>query len=1166
MKTAAFLIICAAIMATGAHAQGVNPTAPQAEDKADVGDVGDGSPVPVDQLVDSPSATMSDTSENARAEAYFEATRTYEEHARDLREQLRELAERKYKERRAKIEANYKNQLEPVNALERRRRLEAIEAFERFIATHTTDREFLPDAIFRLAELYYERIDDEYQIAATEYRVGYQRWKNAGSVGEQPLEPTKRFGPSIELYRRLINEFPSYRLLDGAYYLLGYTLRQQGEVQDGMVAWRSLVDRFPESRFFSEVWFRIGDQAFDDEDWPTAIAAFETIVPDKGSEFYDKALYKLAWTFYLVNRFDDSVQRFFELLDFSYAKKEKDGAPGSLLEEEAIQYVAISFGDDNWGRGDEYSAAAKAASREPISATEVDYVRFATDYFQRGAVTPRVYERDVMAKLGDNLFRQSKHVQAVAALERALSLEPLHRDSPKLQDQIVQSWVRERQFDRAAEARDKLVKTYTSGTLWARRFANDAEALKAADDFGRANLYGAALYYHQQASSYYEADRKESAEQYFKLASSSYQDYLSRYPHDKNAYELGYFLAETFYYSDRFGDAVLQYEKTRDSTAGSKYKAESALNAVYSYEEVIAAGLKDGSLQKLEISADASRQDKQPEAIPELRMKYVAAIDKFLIGGSEHDKAPAFGYRAGEVFYTYGHYPEAIRRFRVVVDQYPETTPARLAANFILDDLMARKDWKGAADNAAVFGAKNVGGGDVGRFKVIEGGARFNIAKETLESGAKLMDEGRIADGIAMLESGADQYLQLLAEDPKRETADIMMYNAALSLEKARRPLKAAELYERLYVEYPTSENAPESMFRVANKNEQAFNFDKAVATYLALVKKYPDSKRRADAQINAALALEGQQKYTEAATEFERYATLFPGQDDAAGVFFRASLVHKRHGSDTAESAVLRRFIGRYGSTASQVPKVVEAWARLGDIASSQAIKNPGARKVAVAAYGEAVSRGQGNELAAPFAAKSAFALAEDEYAAYERMKIVSRTSKAQLKELEAKSVKLTAAETTYKRIITTYKVGEWSLASLYKIGSLYDNMQRVVLKSPCPDDIRGLYGDAGCDEYATAVEDNAFNVSQKAVANYQVAHEKAKEFKLTNEWTKKTQDALNLLNPEAWPIDKAPLSPIADGGSGSGLPVLLPDGGAPDLRALGKGPAELQATGAAK
>ena len=429
------------------------------------------------------------------------------------------------------------------------------------------------------------------------------------------------------------------------------------------------------------------------------------------------------------------------------------------------------------------------------------------------------------------------------------------------------------------------------------------------------------------------------------------------------------------------------------------------------------------------------------------------------------------------------------------------------------------------------------------------------------------MDEGRISDGIAMLESGAEQYLKLLDEDPKRTFADVMMYNAALSFEKARRPLRAAGLYERLYQEYPTSEYAPEAMFRVANKSEQAFNFDKAVTTYLALVKKYPTSERRADAQINAALALEGQQQYDKAAQEFERYATLFPEKPDAADVFFRASIVHKKRNNPDAEVAVLKRFIGRYGSVAAQVPKIVEAQTRLGDIYAEGAKKDPKAKKTSVEAYKAAVAaqtRATGNPQAAYFAAKSAFALAEDDFATYAKLAIVSKKSEAQLKELTAKANRLEQVREIYTKIITQYKIGEWSLASLYRIGSLYDSMQQTVLKSPCPDDIKRQYGDIGCDEYANAIEDKAFAVEEKAVENYKVAYDKAKEFKLTNMWTKKTLEALNLLRPQDYPIDKDPLAKPGEEPVDDGLGYALPNGGADELKALGPGPAEAALGGA--
>ncbi|MDP2345245.1 MAG: tetratricopeptide repeat protein [Deltaproteobacteria bacterium] len=1172
----------AALLATSSSAEtgGVKPDAPQAEDKPDVGD-GANAPVVAPPVVAPQAAATepwADGSEQARYEAYADAFRSYEEHLRDVKEQVRQLAERKYKERRAQIESNYRRQLDPVVSAERVRRVAAIAAFEAFLERHPDDREFVPDAMFRLAELYYEKTDDEFQVAIAEYRDAYAVWKDGGSSGEPPVEPAKRFERTIALYQKLINGFPEYRLLDGAYYLLGYTLRQQGDVENGLVAWQTLVANYPKSRFFAEVWFRIGDQHFDDEKWDDAIADFMHVVPVKTSDYYDKGLYKLAWTYYLVNRFDESVARFFELLDFSFAEKRADGEGGSVLEEEAVQYVAISFGDDNWKRGPEYKKLLKGRSLEdPDAEVETDYVRFARDWFTRaaggsssvggavGGVKP--YERDVMAKLGDNLFRQSKHLQAVAALDRALELDPLHRDAPKLQDQVVQAWVRERQFEKAAAARDSLVKTYAKGSPWAKKFANDAEALKASEDYARTNLYSAALYYHQQATSYFNAERQDLGLQYFRLASDAYKDYLGRYPHDKNAYELAYYLAETYYYSLRFDDAVQQYEAVRDSTAGNKYRAESALNSVYSYEKILEDAQNKGTLEKREIAAGARDPNKKIEEIPALRRSYITSIDKFLNGGEQHEMAPAFGYRAGEIFYAYGQYDEGVKRFRTVVDKYPESEAARYAANLILDDMLARKDWKTASETAAAFADKKVGGEDPVEFRKIQSGARFNIAKETLENGQKLMDEGRIQDGITMLETGADSYLKLLDEDPKREFADVMMYNAALSFEKARRPLRAAGLYERLYQEYPTSEYAPEAMFRVANKSEQAFNFDKAVSTYLGLVKKYPTTERRADAQINAALALEGQQQYDKAAQEFERYATLFPEKPDAADVFFRASIVHKKRNNPVAEAAVLRRFIGRYSSSAALVPKVIEAHARLGDIFAEQAKKTPSAKGQSVDAYKSAVggfARASGNPAAAYFAAKSAFALAEDDFNSYARLSITAKKSDKQVKELEAKLTQLQRVEEIYKKVILTYKAGEWSLAALYRIGSLYDNMQQTVLKSPCPDDIKRAYGDIGCDEYANAIEDKGFAVEEKAVANYKIAYDKAREFRLTNVWTKRTLEALNLLRPIDYPIDKDPLAKPSTAPVDDGLGLALPDGGAPELKALGHGPAELaQKTG---
>jgi cellulose synthase operon protein C len=1159
------LLWCVSTAALGQAA--VSPTSPMAEDTPDVGDVPGAPVVEAPRTTTAPGVLWEGSTDVQRITALIDAVTEYELELRDVRDAVRSLAERKYKQRRARIEDNAEGQITPVVAQERVERNQAIEVFEAFLRRHPSNPEFSPDAIFRLAELYFERVDDEHQVAMKDYKTRYDAWKAAGSNGEQPAEPGKRFDRSVALYQRLLTDFPSYKLGDAVYYLLGYTLRAQGDSEPGLNVWMELVERFPKSRFFQEVWFRIGDQHFDDEKWDLASAAFQKVVDVKQGDFYDKALYKLAWTYYLVNRFDDSVAHFVQLLDYSAQKKLEDkDSQGSVLEEEAIQYVAVSFGDDNWKRPAQYRKLISGKSLEdPTADIETDYVGFAKSVFERAGKKP--YERDVFAKLGDNLFKQSRNLQAIAALEHALALDPLHEDAPKLQDQVVQAYVRERAFDKAAAARALLVQTYAPDSPWAKKWGNNSIALKGASDLARANLYSASLYYHQQATQFFADNKKEAGVQYFKLASDSYTEYLRRYPHDKNAYELSYYLAETYYYSLRFDDAVKQYEVVRDSTAGTKYRADSALNAVYSYEEILKAAMASGTLPTKEIAVGNRDAAGPREEIPALRVSYINAIDRFLTQGPEHEMAPAFGFRAGEVYYSYGQFDEAVRRFQIVVDKFPTSEAAKFAANLILDDLLARKDWQKAAEYAGKFKDLNVGGGDNAAFAKIQGGARFNIAKETLERGDEYMQAGRISEGITMLETGSEQYLALLAEDPKREFADVMMYNAALSLEKARRPVRAADLYERLYKEYPDSGYAPEAMFRVANKSEQAFQFDKAVTTYLGVVNKYPKSERRADAQVNAALALEGQQRYQDAAREFERFATLFPERPEAADVFFRAAIVHRKQKSFSEELASLKRFIARYGGDGKQAAKVAEAHVRIADIELEQAKGDPKRKKAARDQYQAALAlherTGKSSPAVAFHAAKAAFQLAEEDYQAYARMGVVSRDGKGQIKELEAKSARLTKVEETYKRIIKEYKAAEWSLASLYRIGSLYDNMQQVVLKSPCPDDIKKQFGDVGCDEYSNLIEDRAFALETKAVDAYVLAKTNAAEFRVQNEWTKKTLEALNLLRPQDHPIDKPALVlPVPATQPAGGM--QLEDGGAPLLKDLGPGPAQAQAGGA--
>ena len=1138
-------------------------------------------PAAQEQAADANEASyMDDSSKDLRIQALRQMITRYESQMAEFREDLRMIADRKYLEQKRAIEEKYEAQLEPVLARERQYRLDAIAAFERFLERHPKDREFTPDALFRLAELYFERHDDNYQQEMAVFRKEYEDWVAAGSKGDMPAEPRQDFSDTIATYQRLVRDFPNYKRMDGVYYLLGYSLEAQGEPGDGMESWRALVDNYPDSQFYAEVWFRIADFHFDEEEWDEALAGFLKVVPIKDSPYQDKALYKLGWTYYLVNRFDDAVVRFFELLDSSYAKKAAgEDTSGSVLEEEAIQYVAISFSEDNWERPEQFRTMISGEGPDdPFAEYETDYVAFAKDYFQKAGERP--FQRDVIAAFGDILFQQSRHMQAIEALRWAISLDPYHRDAPQLQDLIVQSFERERMFEEASVERDILVSSYQRGTEWFAKNQNDSDAVNKASELARIGLYKAAIYYHQQGNKYFEDEKEDLGVKYMGQAAGAYRQYLELYPHDKEAYELSFYLAETLYYSLKFADAYDAYKVVRDTNQGSTYRGDAAVAMVYSLEKVIAAAEESGELEKKDFFGGGAKDEagekillEKPLELPPLRAEMVSAIDEYIRLTPNHEQAPPFAYQVAAIRYVYGYYDEAMERFENIIKLYPEHEAARFAANYILDYLLAKKDWVAAAKYAKRF-MEEMKDDESGTFAKIEGGARFQIATQILEKGEIALKEGRVSEGLALLEDGADRYLELLAEDPQREFADIMMYNAALSLEKAKRPAKAAELYERLYKEYPKSSYAAEAMFRVASKSEQSFRFKKAVRTYLNLVKTYPESDKRGDAQINAALALEGQQKYAAAAKEFERFSALFPERPEAPEVFFRAAMVQKKAGNDAKEIDTLNRFISKFRSDSTQIPRVVEAYVRIGDIEKerqqkqmdklAKAKKRKDKKRIrerakrydeaAFAAWKKAVDEQKkvpDSPTAGYYAAKASFYLAEEEFAQYETMNIEGSKAKAQGEALVAKTKRLTEVQEFYKGVITTYKQAEWSLASLYRIGALYDGLQKSIFAAPCPKDIARI-DEIACDEYATMLEDKAYAVEEKAVEAYRVAYERANELKLTNVWTKKTLEALNLLRSSDYPIDKEPLVQLARGDIYN-LGMVYPDGGAQEMKAAG-------------
>ncbi|MCA2977745.1 MAG: tetratricopeptide repeat protein, partial [Myxococcaceae bacterium] len=452
-----------------------------------------------------------------------QAIAAYEEESKEFKREVQLLIEKKFEERKNTLANSYEKAIRDLEVLERKERLDAISTFEEFITRYPNDPRYTPDVMFRLAELYYERSSDDHTVAMRDYQDAVNKLdpeKNA----TPPPEPRIDFGKSVAIYQRLIKDFPAYKLNDAAYYLLGYCQEKQEKFDDARLAYEQLIVAYPKSRFTTEAWVRLGEYYFDAFDVPDALPkaaeAYENAIRDTTHPLYDKALYKLGWTYYRMDRFDESVARFFALADYYQAEAKRKGEDevGGDLRTEALQYTAISFVDEKWG------SLAKAQ-----------------ELFAK--LGGRPYEAEVYRRMADVYFDQTKHPEAIEAYRLVLQREPLTKDAPQIQQRIVQAYERDRKLEEAFAESSKLANMFLPGTPWHEKWKRDPDVLLAAGDLAEQSLYRTAIYHHQQALVYKQEQKFDQAKATFETAAKAYQSYLGRFPRSKNAYEMEFYWA-----------------------------------------------------------------------------------------------------------------------------------------------------------------------------------------------------------------------------------------------------------------------------------------------------------------------------------------------------------------------------------------------------------------------------------------------------------------------------------------------------------------------------------------------------------------------------------------------------------------------------------------------
>ncbi len=103
-----------------------------------------------------------------------------------------------------------------------------------------------------------------------------------------------------------------------------------------------------------------------------------------------------------------------------------------------------------------------------------------------------------------------------------------------------------------------------------------------------------------------------------------------------------------------------------------------------------------------------------------------------------------------------------------------------------------------------------------------------------------------------------------------------------------------------------------------------------------------------------------------------------------------------------------------------------------------------------------------------------------------------------------------------------------EWSLAAFYRKGYTLERFANTIIETPVPPDVKRL-GEEAVVAYQDLLAQQTASLEDAAVESYSGTLQEARKLHISNEWTRRTLEALNRYRPKEYPVLKEPKQAIA-------------------------------------
>jgi TolA-binding protein len=916
------------------------------------------------------------------------------------------------------------------------------------------------EALYKLAELYWE----ESKAVYLEKMGAYQAAVSACHADRSACPRVPHRPPTINLtqaqatYQQLISEYPKFRKIDTVIYLYAFSLRDQGKLGESIKYFQTILDHYPHSRYIADAWMAIAEYRFyEQQNYPTALEAYEKVLKHPKSTLYDLALFKTAWCYWKLGDTTKSALRFKDVLDLAKKKAGRTEAQQKRAEElqgEALEYLVELFTEDD--------------------------TKTARDAFEFLAqIGGKQYSRKVLKQLADTVFDQTRYERAVEAYRLLIELDPNAGDAPDYSGKIVEGYQLLGDTKTAVAEMRKLASDYGPRSPWAAANRDRPNTVAHARTMAEALIRNLAKTMHGEAQQNEKSTKVIDRDRYARAA-EAYEFYLANFPDAPDAAELRYLRADILYFKlGKFEDAGREYLAVGKTQPVGKYHKDALLQSMAAFEKV----------RKPLSSGGAKREITDSDRL------FGEAADLYATLFPNDKEIVTVIYKNGQFFFDYGDYDEAVKRFGLIVERYPDDPNAGSAGDRILEALNKAKNyeniegWARRLKKTKAFASKD----EQDRLDKLIVGA-------VMKSGEKYAQTGEYDKAAAF-------FLRVPREYPANGYAPKALNNAAAVFEKAKKDDEAVAAYKELADKYPSASEAPEALFTAARIEENVAYYDKAAGLYEQLAQKYPQDPHAADALRSAGVLRQSLGQHDRAIKHYGEYARRYKDRPDAKEVAFQAAVVREDQKDWRGAAASFAAFSKTYPGDG----KTIEALAREADAhlkAGNDAAAKDTAAK-ALALYKHA----HGGDESTTYAAQARYIQGEVAYIDYERIKIAGKPRQL-AKVLEEKAKRLEEAKAIYLDVVS-YRSPEWATAGLLRIGQGYEAYAKAMRNAPVPRDLKE-------DEkqmYRDELEKVIVVIEDKAIDAYKSGYARALQIGVYNKHTQAIRQALSRLAENEYP-----------------------------------------------